>query len=145
LIDYDRAGNQIKDYYTQGSIAHFDRLFDAENRMVRSTTTGQLAEVDNYAYDGEGHRIKRNLNSAETWQVYGLSGELLAEYPANNDASVPTKEYGYRNGSLLITVDENTGGAAASESTSAESGQRPPGSRHPKRGLDECYGRDGHG
>ena|SRR5207253_502723 len=31
-------------------------------------------------------------------------GELLAEYAANASASSPQKEYGYRNGQLLITA-----------------------------------------
>jgi dipeptidyl aminopeptidase/acylaminoacyl peptidase len=38
----------------------------------------------------------------ETWQVYGIDGELLAEYAPNASPSSPQKEYGYRNGQLLI-------------------------------------------
>jgi RHS repeat-associated protein len=34
-----------------------------------------------------------------------LGGELLAEYAANAAASSPQKEYGYRNGELLVTAD----------------------------------------
>jgi YD repeat-containing protein len=26
-----------------------------------------------YSYDGDGRRVKRNVNGAETWQVYGIS------------------------------------------------------------------------
>ena len=37
--------------------------------------------------------------------MYGLGGELLAEYAANTAASSPQKEYGYRNGQLLVTTD----------------------------------------
>ena len=33
-----------------------------------------------------------------------MEGELLAEYAANTAAGSPQKEYGYRNGQLLITV-----------------------------------------
>src|SRR5204862_402910 len=61
-----------------------------------------------YSYDGDGHRVKRNINGTETWQVYGLGGELLAEYAQNTAASNPQKEYGYRNGQLLITADAPT-------------------------------------
>src|SRR6266404_6614312 len=58
-----------------------------------------------YTYDGDGRRVKRNVNGTETWQVYGLGGELLAEYAANAAAASPQKEYGYRNGQLLITAE----------------------------------------
>jgi RHS repeat-associated protein len=39
------------------------------------------------------------------WQVYGPGGELLAEYPQQGAATVPTKEYGYRGGQLLVVFD----------------------------------------
>jgi hypothetical protein len=35
----------------------------------------------------------------------GFDGELLAEYAANASYTTPQKEYGYRNGELLITAD----------------------------------------
>jgi hypothetical protein len=41
----------------------------------------------------------------QTWQVYGFGGELLAEYPLDGDPASPQKEYGYRNGQLLISAD----------------------------------------
>ena len=37
-----------------------------------------------------------------------MDGELLAEYAANASAASPQKEYGYRNGQLLITADAAT-------------------------------------
>ena len=43
------------------------------------------------------------MNGDETWQVYGFGGELIAEYPVNGDTLNPVKEYGYRNGQLLVT------------------------------------------
>ena len=49
--------------------------------MTSETQAGSV--VDSYSYDGDGRRIKRNTNGNETWQVYGLGGELLAEYAAN--------------------------------------------------------------
>src|SRR5205807_5108345 len=94
-MSYDNAGNLTNDTYTgQGP-----RTYDAENRMI---TANNGADV--YTYDGEGHRVKRNISGAETWQVYGVGGELIAEYAANTPASSPQKEYGYRNGQLLITA-----------------------------------------
>jgi hypothetical protein len=53
---------------------------------------------------GDGRRISRWAGNAETWQVYGFGGELLAEYPAQNAAFIPAKEYGYQGGKLLITA-----------------------------------------
>ena len=49
------------------------------------------------------------MTVTETWQVYGLGGESLAEYAANTSASSPQKEYGYRNGQLLVTATIGTG------------------------------------
>jgi RHS repeat-associated protein len=57
-----------------------------------------------YTYDGSGQRVRRNVNGVETWQVYGLGGELVAEYAPSAPATIPDKEYGYRNGQLLVTA-----------------------------------------
>jgi hypothetical protein len=65
-----------------------------------------------YTYDGDGHGVKRNIGGTETWQVYGLGGELLAEYAPNASPMTPQKEYGYRNGQLLITATAPSGLAA---------------------------------
>jgi RHS repeat-associated protein len=46
----------------------------------------------------------KGATTVETWQVYGLGGELLAEYAANGSPSTAQKEYGYRNGQLLVTA-----------------------------------------
>jgi hypothetical protein len=48
-----------------------------------------------------------NANEGEVWQVYGMGGELLAEYNQNASPSSPNKEYGYRGGQLLITADSS--------------------------------------
>jgi RHS repeat-associated protein len=105
---YDAAGNQDSDNYGDGSGTSYSRTYDAENHMIASTATYsnpyQLVN-SNYVYDGLGRRIKRNIGGTETWQVYGLDGELLAEYAAYGAASSPQKEYGYRNGQLLITAE----------------------------------------
>src|SRR5947209_9561889 len=59
-----------------------------------------------YTYDGDGHRMKRNTGGGggEVWQVYGIGGELLAEYTAGASPNAPEKEYGYRGGELLVTA-----------------------------------------
>src|SRR5437868_3874925 len=82
-----------------------------------------------YTYNADGQRTRRKINNQETWQIYGIDGELLAEYPANGAVASPQKEYGYRNGQLLVTASgaprlnvaasANGGTATASETNSA--------------------------
>lgn len=99
VMDYDGAGNLIKDTYTGDGT----RTFDAENRMTSAgTASGQIAS---YTYDGAGKRIKRNTGDEEVWQIYGVGGELLAEYAPNALPAQPLREYGYRNGELLVTAE----------------------------------------
>ncbi len=104
-MQYDQSGNLKTDTYTgQGQ-----RTYDAENRMTGST--GVLPAI--YKYDGEGRRINRIVSGVETWQVYGTGGELLAEYAQNAAAASPQKEYGYRNGKLLIIATAGTSWGSA--------------------------------
>ncbi len=49
------------------------------------------------------------MNGVPTWHVYGIKGELLAEYAASGSAANPQKEYGYRSGELLIVAATNGG------------------------------------
>lgn len=104
-MSYDGAGNLTFDSYT-GSGA---RTYDAENRM----TTAQISadQSASYVYDGAGKRIKRNTatGEGEIWQVYGMGGELIAEYAANASPASPQKEYGYRGGELLISAPASSG------------------------------------
>jgi len=76
--------------------------------MTKETQANSY-EAGVYSYDGDGRRVKRKVGSVETWQVYGLGGELVAEYGANTAASSPQKEYGYRNGQLLLTITSGSG------------------------------------
>src|SRR5205823_837960 len=106
---YDAAGNLTYDSYTgQG-----ERRYDAENRITQAQGGGN-GSWQYYSYDGDGRRVKRSVtvsgqSPVETWQVYGVGGELLAEYAANTPPSSPSKEYGYRNGQLLVTATLTTG------------------------------------
>src|SRR2546421_231160 len=82
---------------------------------------GQL-QTATYTYDADGRRVKRNMGAGgEVWQVYGVGGELLAEYAANASPSQPQKEYGYRGGELLVTAEAaaRTDVALASEGATA--------------------------
>ena len=58
-------------------------------------------------YRADGQRVRRKVNGKDPWQIYGIEGELVAEYDANAATnSAQLKEYGYRNGQLLVTVDQ---------------------------------------
>ena len=103
LMRYDPAGNLIEDRHTGAGA----RTYDAEYRMT-SAATG-INSSSYYTYDADGRRMRRqNSNEAAVWQVYGFEGELLAEYTANAAPTSPQKEYGYRNGELLITAEDAT-------------------------------------
>jgi RHS repeat-associated protein len=97
-MSYDNAGNLTTDTYTGAG----NRTYDAENRMTSAGTAG--VSPASYSYDADGRRVRRVVNGTETWQVYGTDGELLAEYGPNGAVGSPQKEYGYRNGQLLVTV-----------------------------------------
>ncbi|MCU1268639.1 MAG: hypothetical protein JWM21_4957 [Acidobacteria bacterium] len=124
VMSYDAAGNLTNDNYSgQGQ-----RTYDGESRMTQAWANNQW---QTYGYDGNGARVRRNINNVETWQVYGISGELLAEYAANDSPTAPQKEYGYRSGQLLITAAGSTrtnvalaaNGAVASASSAQDAGR----------------------
>ena len=105
---YDQATNRINglSYDAAGDIT-FDLLtgvtmtYDAENRLLTATNGGG----GSYTYDADGRRVKWITGGQETWHIYGCGGELLAEYAAGASPSAAQKEYGYRNGQLLVIWD----------------------------------------
>jgi RHS repeat-associated protein len=131
-MNYDEAGNQTKDYYSDSSAGRsHDHTYDAENRLKTSTTTYSSPAStlsSSYGYDSDGRRVRRSVSGVETWQVYGASGELLAEYAANVAPTTPQQEYGYRNGQLLITA-KVVSGLAANAPASLQTGAEAEGSR----------------
>ncbi len=102
-MTYDAAGNLTTDTYTGAG----DRVYNAENRMTKAW--GGNNQWQEYTYNADGQRTRRKLDGVETWQIYGMDGELLAEYAASGAAASPQKEYGYRNGQLLVTATPATG------------------------------------
>ena len=129
VMSYDPAGNLTTDTYTGVG----GRTYDANNRMTTATdVTGQTSR---YTYDADGNRVRRQVaSSQEEWQIYGMDGELLAEYRAASPASAPEKEYGYRDGQLLVTATGRfnvalaaNGAVATASSTSTGSGFSPTG------------------
>ena len=124
VMSYDNAGNLTNDTYTGAGT----RTYDAENKMLTAKDfTGQTSR---YTYDAVNNRTRRQVaSSQEEWQVYGLDGELVAEYRASSPASAPEKEYGYRDGQLLITATGRfnvalaaNGAVATASSTATGSG-----------------------
>ncbi len=113
-MTYDAAGNLTNDTYQGGQGGGGTRAYDAENRMTSAQYASGQLQTAAYAYDADGRRIKRNVGTAgEVWQVYGMGGELLAEYAANASPNSPQKEYGYRGGELLVTAAATGGWGAA--------------------------------
>ncbi|HKU73659.1 MAG TPA: RHS repeat-associated core domain-containing protein, partial [Pyrinomonadaceae bacterium] len=123
VMSYDTAGNLITDTYTGvGS-----RTYDAENRMT--TAADNTGQTSRYTYDADGHRVRRQVaSSQEEWQIYGIDGELIAEYQANAPASAPEKEYGYRDGQLLITATGRLNVALAANGAVATASSTATGS-----------------
>ncbi len=110
-MHYDAAGNLDVDTYSAAAVT---RLYDAENRVTKETQANSY-DAGIYSYDGDGRRVNRSVGGVETWQAYGVGGELIAEYAANANPTTtpPQKEYGYRNGQLLITATMTAGGWGA--------------------------------
>ena len=103
---YDAAGNLIWDGYSTLTSPARDFGYDAEGRIgVVKNSSG--TELSRYIYDPDGKRVRRIINGVETWMVYGMGGELIAEYALNANATTPQKEYGYRGGQLLIIADSS--------------------------------------
>jgi hypothetical protein len=120
-VSYDNNGNLLNDGHTfvQTSVP----VYDAENSLIRvdyfTIWRGRLvpsgAPSTQYIYNAEGRRVGRYRNG-RVLQVYGMDGELLAEYqdggilyPQTTEgtpatAFLPLKEYGFRNGQLLVTA-----------------------------------------
>lgn len=104
-MGYDPVGNLTNDTYTetnpskQGAMA-----YDAENQMT-SAVNGSYQ----YRYNADGNRVRRILSgTGEYWMVYGLGGELVAEYNATSGIPAqtnPSKEFGYRGGQLLVITE----------------------------------------
>ena len=85
-MTYDAAGNLTDDTYTGMG----GRTYDAENKITSAWGGNNQAQL--YSYDASGQRIKRTVDGLQTWNVYGFSGELVAEYAANGAAASPQKE-----------------------------------------------------
>jgi RHS repeat-associated protein len=96
-LGYDAAGNITFDSLTGGTMT-----YDAENRLLTAINGGVGSS---YTYDADGKRVRKIVGVQETWYIYGVGGELLAEYAVGGAPNSPQKEYGYRGGQLLVVWD----------------------------------------
>lgn len=93
-VTYDLDGNQTND----GQPGSGSRTYDAESRMTYAVASGN----NYYLYDADGKRVRRIVGAQEWWYVYGIDGELIAEYLALALPATTSKEYGYRSGQVLV-------------------------------------------
>src|SRR5258708_39781225 len=113
-MGYHPAGNLTNDSYSPGSFGYTNgtqsRYYDAENRMYWAL--GAQGQNSTYGYDAEGHRVTRNVvgGNGVTWQIYGMGGELLAEYAAGAATFIPHEEDGYRVCQMPITAQNGDEG-----------------------------------
>lgn len=98
---YDKAGNLVYDNYSAAVGQRGTMTYDAENRMLTAVNGNHQ-----YRYEADGKRTRRLVSGQpEMWLVYGINGELVAEYDASFPNGTLKKEYGYRGGQMLIVYD----------------------------------------
>ncbi len=105
-LNYDTAGNVVGEKLNLGN--RMEYKYDAENHVIAAGinfVTNNTAPTSQYFYDANGKRTRKLVSGVETWFVYGIDGELVAEYNANGAVGSPQKEYGYRSGQLLVVFD----------------------------------------
>jgi RHS repeat-associated protein len=105
-MTYDNAGQLTYDNYNGGAGGGGTRAYDAEGRMTSAQFISGQLQTATYSYNADGQRVRRNMGAGgEVWQVYGVGGELVADYAPNAGPTSPQKEYGYRGGALLVTAE----------------------------------------
>jgi RHS repeat-associated protein len=103
-MTYDAMGQLIKDTYTRSGMGNGERTYDADGRMISAQVNGSN-QTENAIYDAGGKRVlvKNPGGTSSTRFVYGIDGELVAEYASSNFAAgSPTVEYAYRGGEVIV-------------------------------------------
>src|SRR5690606_18434787 len=83
--DYDANGNLIEDAEERSFV------YDAENHQIE-VKDSQDNTIGEYAYDGEGRRVKKIAGTELTIFVYNAGGQLVAEY-SSQISSTPQVSY----------------------------------------------------
>ena len=99
-MTFDAVGNLTND-------CGRTRVYDGNNKMVSAYDAGVATS---YRYNADGQRTIKTVGTVSTWNIYGMSGELIAEYPANGAVGSPQKEYGYRGAQMLLVYDSTETG-----------------------------------
>ena len=71
-------------------------------------TTAAGSGANSYVYNADGKRVRRVVGAQTFFQIYGLGGELVAETSWNGSTATLQKEYGYRDGEMLIVAESAT-------------------------------------
>jgi len=88
-LSYDAAGNLLND-------SSHSYTYDAENKIAK------VDSVSAYAYDGDGRRVRKLIGENLIF-IYGISGQLVAEYSGSSSALL--KEYIYGPNGLSATIE----------------------------------------
>jgi RHS repeat-associated protein len=114
---YDAAGNLISITNTVGSTSFTSSYdYDALGSMTRASAG---SDVRQFIYTADGERIATRNGQSWTWTIRGLDSKVLREFTStepNNSPGVPgnpqwAKDYIWRDGLLLATVEPTTPGA----------------------------------
>ncbi len=117
---YDAAGNLKSITNTVGSTSFTSTYdYDALGSMTRASAG---SDVRQFIYTAEGERIATRNGQNWTWTIRGLDGKVLREFTStepNGQPGLPTmdsrtwaKDYIWRDGLLLATVEPTTPGAS---------------------------------
>jgi len=88
----------------QPTVPHNHARYDAENRITQVDGGGTAT----YVYDARGRRVRKTVGGANTDFIYGLSGNVVAEWGPGCGSSCWTVGYVYANGSLLAEYQSGT-------------------------------------
>jgi len=89
---YDNNGNTT----TEAARVY---TYNQNQRLIQVTDGAMTA---NYAFNGNGQRVKKNVNETVTVFHYSLNGQIIAE---SNSAGTITAEYVYLNGQPLAKME----------------------------------------
>ena len=85
------AGGQGYLYDATGSVTQDAEgkkfVYDAENKQVSFGGGGSTTNGGAYAYDGDGHRVKKEVAGEVTIFVYDDAGQMVAEYTTTTSSS----------------------------------------------------------
>ncbi len=89
----DANGNRTGKLNTQGLGQFYE--FGDDSRLLQAAIRDDSGDyvLGDYRYSGHGQRVEKSTPDEHVYYVYGLSGELLGEYSANENG--PFTEYVY--------------------------------------------------